>query len=305
MVCAVVFQAPLGAYQSPVERISLMDTLTQRVILVRTEAERLQDYLGTLSPAAWHHASVCAGWEVGDVVAYLTRGAEAYVEWITRGLHGDMAPPPRSPAADMENMAARSVHRAQRAIAIRISLGDQLFPTFQACTAQFTAFLEGLTTQDWERPCYHPTGLHPARRFELDLYISELAMHGWDMRSQLEPVAHLSDESLPVFLDLVPNLNIVHWTFRPGPRLPGFIRYHFVLINRVSHVYDIIVTGDQAWLAQAGTDTAHSTCQSNTETFVLLMFGCLSLPGAIAEGRIHMEGIRESITAFAQWFRGI
>jgi uncharacterized protein (TIGR03083 family) len=77
-----------------------MDALTQRVTLVRTEAERLQDYLGTLSPAAWHHASACAGWEVGDVVAHLTRGAEAYRAWITRGLHGDTRPhiwtPPRT-----------------------------------------------------------------------------------------------------------------------------------------------------------------------------------------------------------------
>ena len=51
-----------------------MDALTQRVTLVRTEAERLQDYLGTLSPAAWHYASACAGCEVGDVVAHLIRG---------------------------------------------------------------------------------------------------------------------------------------------------------------------------------------------------------------------------------------
>jgi uncharacterized protein (TIGR03083 family) len=281
-----------------------MDALTQRVTLVRTEAERLQDYLGTLSPAAWHYASACAGWEVGDAVAHLIRGAEAYVEWIARGLHGDTAPPPRSPAADTENTAARSAHRAQRAIAIRISLGDQLLPTLQACTAQFTAFLEGLTTQDWERSCYHPTGLHPARRF-VDLYISELAMHGWDIRSQLEPVAHLSDESLPVFLDLVPNLNLVRWTFRPGSRLPASIRYRFVLTDHVSHVYGIVVTGDQAWLTQPGTDTAHSTYQSNTETFVLLMFGRLTLSVAIAEGRMRMQGNRESITAFAQWFRGV
>ena len=30
-----------------------------------------------------------------------------------------------------------------------------------------------------------------------------------------------------------------------------------------------------------------------------------TLPVAIAEGRMCMEGNRESITAFAQWFRGI
>jgi len=71
MLRAVVFQALLGACQSPVKQISLMEALTQRVTLARTEAERLQNYLGTLSPAAWHHPSACAGWEVGDVVAHL------------------------------------------------------------------------------------------------------------------------------------------------------------------------------------------------------------------------------------------
>ncbi len=38
-----------------------MDTLTQRIALVRAEAERLQDYHRTLSPATWHHPSSCAG----------------------------------------------------------------------------------------------------------------------------------------------------------------------------------------------------------------------------------------------------
>ncbi len=61
MLRAVVFQAPLEAYQSPVERNAPMDTLTQRIALVRAEAERLQDYHRTLSPATWHHPSSCAG----------------------------------------------------------------------------------------------------------------------------------------------------------------------------------------------------------------------------------------------------
>ena len=108
-----------------------MDTLAQRVTLVHAEAERLQDYLKrSLSPAAWHHPSACAEWEVGDVVAHLTRGAEAYIEWITRGLRGDTAPPASAATAAPENAAAHTAHRAQRAMAIRHSLGDQLFPDF-------------------------------------------------------------------------------------------------------------------------------------------------------------------------------
>jgi hypothetical protein len=83
------------------------------------------------------------------------------------------------------------------------------------------------------------------------------------------------------------------------------LRYRFVLTDRVSPVYDIVTTGDQVSLPQAGTHTAHLTCQGDTETFVLLTYGRLSLPVAIAEGRMCIEGDRESVTAFAQWFRGV
>jgi len=279
-----------------------MDALTRRVTLVRAEAERLQDYLRTLSPAAWHHPSACAEWEVGDVVAHLARGAAAYLEWITRGLQGDTAPPASAVTAASENATAGTARRAQRAIAIRHSLGDQLLPTFQARTAQFHDFLVSLNANDWEQRCYHPTGLQPVRRF-VDLYITELGMHGWDIRSQLESVAHLSPESLPVFLDFMPDL--IRWTFHPGSRLPAPLRYRFVLTDHVLHIYDIVITGDQAWLAQDGTDPAYSICQSDIETFVLLAFGRLPLPVALAQGRMHMAGTEESISTFAQCFRGV
>ena len=279
-----------------------MHALTQRVTLVRAEAERLQDYLATLSPTAWHHPSACTEWEVGDVVAHLARGAEAYMEWITRGLRGDTAPPASAAMAAPENASAGTARRAQRAIAIRRSLGDQLFPTFQARTARFHDFLVSLNANDWEQRCYHPTGLQPVRRF-VDLYITELGMHGWDIRSRLEPVAHLSTESLPVFLDFMPDL--IRWTFQPGPRLPVPLRYRFVLTDRVPHSYDIVIAGDQAWLAPAGTDPAYSTCQCDTETFVLLTFGRLPLPAALAQGRMRLQGTEESISAFAQCFRGV
>jgi uncharacterized protein (TIGR03083 family) len=278
-----------------------MHALAQRVTLVRTEAERLQDYLGTLSPAAWHHPSACTEWEVGDVVAHLARGAEAYLEWITRGLRGDTAPPASAVTAAPENATAGTARRAQRAIALRRSLGDQLLPTLQARTAQFYNFLVSLNAKDWEQRCYHPTGLQPVRRF-VDLYITELGMHGWDIRSRLESVAHVSLESLPVFLEFMPDL--IRWTFHPGLHWPAPRRYRFVLTDRSPHIYDIVIAGDQAWLVQNGTDPAHSTCQSDTETFVLLMFGRLPLPVALAQGRMRLEGTQESISTFTQCFRG-
>jgi hypothetical protein len=99
--------------------------------------------------------------------------------------------------------------------------------------------------------------------------------------------------------------DLIRWTFQPGPRLPAPLRYRFVLTDRLPHVYDIVIAGDQAWLAPAGTDPVHSTCESDTEAFVLLTFGRLPLPAALAQGRMRMQGTQESISAFAQWFRGV
>ena len=57
-----------------------------------------------------------------------------------------------------------------------------------------------------------------------DLWLSELDMHVWDIRSRLEAKAHLSDECLPVMMDVVPR-ELERFIFRPGPRLPAPIRY--------------------------------------------------------------------------------
>ncbi len=64
------------------------------------------------------------------MVANLTRGAEAYIAWITRGLQGDTTPPPG--AAGTGEGATSAARRAQRALAVRAHLGEQLFTTFQA-----------------------------------------------------------------------------------------------------------------------------------------------------------------------------
>lgn len=52
------------------------------ILLVEAEAERLTRYLATLKPTAWSPPSACTLWEVGDVVAHLTLGTEAYITWI-------------------------------------------------------------------------------------------------------------------------------------------------------------------------------------------------------------------------------
>jgi hypothetical protein len=74
----------------------------------------------------------------------------------------------------------------------------------------------------------------------VNLRISELAMHEWDIRSSLEPSFHLWVESLPLFMECVPALR----GFYPGIPLSTPMRYRFVLVGPAASTQDILVAGE-------------------------------------------------------------
>jgi putative sterol carrier protein len=67
---------------------------------------------------------------------------------------------------------------------------------------------------------------------------------------------------------------------------------------------DIVVEGDQAHIAEAAAPSASVTFHCDTETYVLLMYGRLSLEAASAVGRLRIAGEQASVAAFGQWFKG-
>ena len=280
-----------------------MDAPEERVRLVLAESERLKQYLHSLPPEAWRTPSACDRWEVRDVVAHLVLGAEIYAESISRGLRGDASAPAGRPPVGPFTAASFSEPMAQTTLSRRESLGDQLLATFNATNEQLNLLHAELGPQDWEKPCYHSAAaiVAPVRTF-IDLRMCELALHGWDIRSRLEPAAHLSDESLPVLMGLVPQF--IGWIFWSGSRLPSPIRYRFHLTGPSASTSDIVVEGDTVRMEPAGADPAHVTFRCDMETFVLIMFGRLTLPAALAQSHLVAEGEAERVDAFAQWFRG-
>ena len=128
-------------------------------------------------------------------------------------------------------------------------------------------------------------------------------MHGWDIRSRLEPEAPLLPASLPVFLDVL--AVAVGWAFWPGARYATPVRYRFEMTGTVPARRDIVVEGDQARMEPVGAALANVTCHCATETFVFLMYGRLTPQDAIADGCLTIDGEAELVTAFAQWFRGV
>jgi uncharacterized protein (TIGR03083 family) len=279
-----------------------MHTLENRVKLVQAESEQLTQYLHALPPDAWSRPSVCQRWAVRDVVGHLVLGAELYTSVVSRGLHGDTSPLQGLPEAGSVNAASASSLLDQLSVARRESLGEQLLSTFNATSAQLSQLLAEIGPQDWETVCYHPVGLLPVRMF-VNLRLTELVMHGWDIRSRFEPTVSLASESLPAFLDVL--TAVVDWAFWPGPQPATLVRYRFEVTGTVPTSLDVVVAGEQARIERGGTARASVIFRCTIETFVFVMYGRLTLQDALAHGRLTVDGEAELVTAFAQWFRGV
>lgn len=284
-----------------------MTTPMERIQLLQTETERITRYLHALPPEAWSRQSACDAWQVRDVVAHLAGGAEFYTSNVTRGLQGDTSPGPGRPPAGTGKAAMVSDAVARRAIASRESLGDQLLHTLDTANDHLNRLLASLTPANWDTPCYHPGGIVPARNFA-DLRLKELIMHDWDIRSSIEPAAHLSPAVLPVILGALADSlasGSIRWAFWPGERLAQPVRYRFVLTDASVPQPDLVVAGDQVRLEPAGVTPADVTFQCDAETYVLCMYGRVQLDAAVTTGRLRVIGEQALATALSQWFKGI
>ena len=270
--------------------------------LVLAESSQLTSLLDNLDPDAWNMPTACNRWNVGDVVAHLTWYADFYARVITQALRDDTSAPEGFPPAGSANAASFGAINAENAISLRESLRGELLSRFRVTDDQLTRLWNRLQLQDWEKPCYHPIGDIPVRAY-VSLRLTELAMHGWDIRSRIQPPARLSEESLPEFMKLVPAL--VTWSFVPGPMLQAPVRYRFEITGPVHYMSDVVVTRDNASLEPAEESQADVTFHCDTETFVLLMYGRLTPHSAIAADRLTLEGDSRQADKFGSWFKGI
>jgi uncharacterized protein (TIGR03083 family) len=284
-----------------------MDPFADRVKILQSEAERIKQYLHTLPPEALGKPSACTQWQVQDVIAHLSGVAETYTNSVSRGLQGDTGPLPGRLPAGQATAAVSAESIAQRSIAAREALGNQLFATLDAANDRLNSLLAGLGPEQRSLPCYHPGGIVKAQNF-IDLRLKELAVHEWDIRSALESEAHLSPASIPAIMTTISESiasGSLRWAFWAGPYLTTPVRYHFVVTGLGPSKPDIVVEGNTLRMDDAGAATARVTMRCDTETYVLLVYGRLDLEAALASGRLMIEGERELAIAFGQWFRGI
>jgi len=280
-----------------------METLATRIALIQTEVERLAQYLASLPLDAWRQSSACPGWEVRDVVAHLVEVAQDYQRRIAGGVQGKIGPPPELAPPDMVSDS----FIAQIAIAYRERLGETLLPTFRDQYAQLSALLEQLSGEDWYKLCYfvRVPQSRPVREF-LALSVQELALHGWDIHSRLDPAFHLSPESVTALVQHTPR-----WLGRPHravfPLPPEFsdpVHFRWELRGAVVDTYDIVVEHGCCRMEPAAASTAPVIFRAEAETFVLILYQRLPLTAARATGGLMAEGDGKLIAAFDRWLQG-
>jgi uncharacterized protein (TIGR03083 family) len=282
-----------------------METPANRVQLIRSTSRQFGQYLHALPAASWNQPSACDRWEVRDVVGHLILGAELYFGIVSRGLHGDTSPPEGFPQAGTVNATSVAAFVDQMSVTRRATLGDQLLATFATTSDRLHQVFAQCRSHDWERLCYHPAGLVPVRTI-VDMRLTELVMHGWDIRSKLELEAHLEPESFSTFVEMFTGpFGWFRWTLVPGMERSTPVRYRFEVTGPVSLRRDLVVEGHEARLEPVTAAPAHVTFCCAMEPFVLLLYGRLPLPDAIAAGHMTAEGATELIPTFAQWFRGM
>jgi uncharacterized protein (TIGR03083 family) len=281
-----------------------MATLDTYVPIVQTEADRLAQFLDTLSADAWQRPSACDLWTIRDVVAHLIWAADFYTDTVSRGLRGDISRPTDRPPGDAPEPAAMPEYFNQHAIRMRDRVGTALMPTFRSSFGALSSLMQGLSPQQWDMPCaffQHRGGKQPAHAF-LFLIIQELVIHGWDIRSRFDASATLAAESLPPLMERIPNRTGFANFPLDADRWP-VVRYRFALQGEGARHYDLIVEGGKARLEPAGDVPAEVALRCDPATFVLMMYKRLSLAPAVSSGRLAVEGDEVLAAALDRWLQ--
>ncbi|MCH8280564.1 MAG: maleylpyruvate isomerase N-terminal domain-containing protein [Chloroflexi bacterium] len=286
-----------------------IDTLQSQVDLIRSESSRLMQYVNDLPPEALENPSPCDKWNVGEVIAHLDWFADTYGGMMERGLRDDQSPTeglPSVPPGTPNRQVIVDEYYGQAAIDRRRSLGQDLIPAFTERFNRLNNVLAGIGPEDWDKPCYHPSGLRAVESF-IPTIISELALHEWDIRSTLEPSPAVSEGSIPVLMEKIPGNRGRPWSisFPDMKDAPGPIRYRFELTGEAGGKRDILVEGNKARMEPAGDGSANLTLAGDTGTFILLMYGRLRLESAIATGGFDAKGNLGLVPGFDRWLEGV
>jgi uncharacterized protein (TIGR03083 family) len=278
-----------------------MYTDNERLIALKAAAQRLERFLEALEPDDWDRPSACEGWTVADVVAHLVERGAPIPDQITRGLAGDTSPSPGTPSGPPTSEDQFREDLDHGAVELRRSLGVELAAEFAALNRRFGQLIDGLKPEDWDTPCYHRLRLETVRS-KVDIRLTELAMHEWDIRWAFDRGAEVPEDSLPGMVNTA--YRAARRAFRPDANRTSPVRYRFEIGAPVNTTEDIVLSSEGVVYDPSPQGDAALVFRSDTRTYVMTIFGRLKMDDALAGGAMSAEGDSQLINDFVRGFVG-
>ena len=279
-----------------------MTTPEDRLTILKAENQRLKEYLKSLSEEAWNHPSTCDEWTVADVIAHLSSAMSSHATYITDAFKSDVIDPESLPARTNQRIDATAA--AERVISHRIDLGSQLLPEFVKAGAAMEQALDQVGPADWDRLCYRGSGAEPVRNI-LDQFITEFAVHSWDVTYPFDANVKLSQDCLAVMVERYPH-RPRWWDIELPANHPALpVRFRLKVSGVSAPGTDFVISTEDVKFMELAEDSLPDVdFRCDSETFILIAYGRMRPESAVSKGTLTFEGSREWAEIFIRSFIG-
>ncbi|HEX8918943.1 MAG TPA: maleylpyruvate isomerase family mycothiol-dependent enzyme, partial [Chloroflexota bacterium] len=269
-----------------------------------SELTHVNDFVQTQSAASWGKSSAVPEWTVGDVVTHLNLAIAVYNRlvgvvlagkgsggiWRAMGKVSEKIAPVAMPAFNAVNRSLpRMIDRALSPEVIRAQ--------FSTSARNLREQLMRVGPEDYSRPVYYAGGPWPLSFF-LSAVVDELAVHGWDMASPTDPLAHLSAEARQV---------IPHFFWSGTPFLLHLPKgtAGTVQVSIVDPSIDLWwqMEGGKAIPRVGKADKADATCTGEAGTLALVLAGRIKPEDAVRTTSLRLEGDEALARTFLRSWR--
>ncbi|MFB3060585.1 MAG: maleylpyruvate isomerase family mycothiol-dependent enzyme [Candidatus Binatia bacterium] len=279
-----------------------MSTPHERVIILKAENQRLEQYLNDLSEEAWAHASTCDQWTVADVIAHITDFNKDLAKRVTDSLHTDIVKPESLPRRSNERVDA--VSSALRVIEFRKELGSQLQFEFVKANRAMEQVLDQVQPDGWDKLCYRKTGAEPISNI-LDVLIVDVGVHRWDVTYPFDQNVKLSQDCLAIMVERYPHRPRWWDIVLPSNHPPLPVRFRFMVSGATTPGTDFVIANQgEKYMEVAGDPPTSVTFRCDAETFALVAYGRIKPQSAISKGSLTYQGDQEWADIFIQSFIG-
>jgi uncharacterized protein (TIGR03083 family) len=279
-----------------------MSTLDTQISAIQFEADSLTSFLTTLAVADWERPSACERWTIWDVASHIIWATSYYAEAISRGIQGDNSHLPDRPPGDAPPAPpALSEYFYQQAIETRDRVGDDLMLVLRSRLQALTDLMASLSPEQWEASCAFYKFISdtcPAYAF-LPLSIQELAIHGWDIRSQFDKNAKISEPSITFLIERL-TARTSFLTQPIGVELPPLVRYRFDFGAERALRFDLVIENGKERMEPANDSPADAAIHCDRTTFALLLFDRFRFDAARSQGLVTISGDENLARALGQ-----